>query len=326
MFTGLSAFPLTPLVDDTVDEPAYAGLIARLRDAGVDSITALGSTGSYAYLSREERRLVVRRAVENAGSVPVFAGIGAMRTSQVQALADDAQDAGAAAVLLAPLGYQALTEDDVFGLYQDVAAGLSVPLIVYDNPGTTHFAFTTELYGRIAALPNVASIKIPGVPVDAAAARERVAAIRAVVPAHVTVGVSGDPFAARGLDAGCDAWYSVIAGTLPAPALALTRAALAGRADEANRASERLAPLWDLFAQFGGSLRVVAAVAEHLGLVRPGSLPLPLRGLDEAQRARVAAVVDELGLASQEAPAAAAGARDPGGDRERARRRAPILP
>lgn len=47
MFTGLSAFPHTPLRDDTFDEAAYARLLERLTVAGVDSITALGSTGSY---------------------------------------------------------------------------------------------------------------------------------------------------------------------------------------------------------------------------------------------------------------------------------------
>ena len=152
---------------------AYAGLVLRLADAGVDSITALGSTGSYAYLSREERAAAARIAADNAGDVPVFVGIGALRTSQVQALADDAQNAGAAGVLLAPLTYQTHTEDDVFGLYQDVTRGLSVPLIVYDNPGTTHFTFTDELCGRITDLPQVASIKIPGVPTDPAAAAKR---------------------------------------------------------------------------------------------------------------------------------------------------------
>lgn len=60
--------------------------------------------------------------------------------------------------------------------------------------------------------------------------------------------------------------------------------------------SERLAPLWNLFADYGGSLRVVAAIAEHLGLVTRPSLPLPIRGLSDAQRARVAEVVTELGL------------------------------
>lgn len=297
IFTGLSAFPLTPLRDDRVDEAAYAGLAGRLRDAGVDSITALGSTGSYAYLSREERRTVAEIAVAEAGDVPVIVGIGALRTSQVQALAEDAQQAGAAGVLLAPMTYQSLTEDDVFGLYEDVTAGLSVPLVVYDNPGTTHVTFTTDLYARIAKLPNVASIKIPGVPTDADAAIAHVAAIRAALPAHVTIGVSGDAFAATGLNAGCDAWYSVIGGTLPGPALAITRAAQAGLAADSTRASDRLAPLWGLFAEFGGSLRVVAAIAEHLGLAPARSLPRPIRGLDEAQRARIAQVVDELGLA-----------------------------
>lgn len=48
LFTGLSAFPLTPLTDDAVDQRAFAGLVRRLAAARVDSITALGSTGSYA--------------------------------------------------------------------------------------------------------------------------------------------------------------------------------------------------------------------------------------------------------------------------------------
>ena len=57
MFAGLSAFPLTPL-DETgaIDEPAFERLVARLADAGVDSIGALGSTGSYAYLDRDGAR------------------------------------------------------------------------------------------------------------------------------------------------------------------------------------------------------------------------------------------------------------------------------
>lgn len=113
MFTGLSAFPLTPLVDDRVDEVAFAGLVDRLVSAGVDSITALGSTGSYAYLSREERALVTRIAVDHARLVPVIVGIGALRTSHVLEHLEDAQTAGAAGVLLAPMSYQPLTEDDV---------------------------------------------------------------------------------------------------------------------------------------------------------------------------------------------------------------------
>jgi 4-hydroxy-tetrahydrodipicolinate synthase len=296
MFTGLSAFPLTSLANDAVDETAFVRLIERLAEAKVDSITALGSTGSYAYLSSGERGRVARLAVEHAGETPVFIGIGALRTSHILTNAENAEQAGASGLLLAPMTYQPLTDDDVFELFRTVTVHSSLPVIVYDNPGTTHFAFTTELYGRIAELPGIASIKIPGVPADPEQAQARVQEIRAAVPSNVTIGVSGDAKAAAGLAAGCDAWYSVIGGTLPAPAMRITRAAIEGRVSDAMAESERLAPLWQLFAELGGSIRVIAAVAEHLGLAPRASLPLPIQGLNESQRARVAAVVNELGL------------------------------
>ena len=296
MFSGLSAFPLTPLRDDAVDERAFVGLIDRLRKAGVDSITALGSTGSYPYLDRAERARVARLAVEHAAGTPVFVGVGDLRTSRILQHIDDAESAGASGLLLAAMSYQRLTDDDVFELFRTATEHTELPVILYDNPGTTHFTFTTELYGRIAALPGVAAVKIPSVPADPGAARERVASVRGAIPVGVAIGVSGDASAANGLNAGCDAWNSVIAGTLPEPALEITRAARAGRPDDAVAASERLAPLWALFAEFGGGLRVVAAIAELLGLVGERCLPLPIRGLTAPQRDRVAAVVQELGL------------------------------
>ncbi|MEV0439583.1 dihydrodipicolinate synthase family protein [Streptomyces spectabilis] len=295
MFTGLSAFPLTPTDEAGVDERAYARLVARLAAAGVDSIGALGSTGGYAYLSREERARAARVAVEAAEGTPVLVGIGALRTAQVLALAEDAQKAGAAAVLLAPMTYQPLTDDEVFGLYEDVTRELSVPLCVYDNPRTTHVDFSDELHGRIARLPNVAAIKIPPVPGDPAAARERVAALRALVPDTVSIGVSGDWSAATGLGAGCDVWYSVLGGLFPHAALALTRAARNGDAATATARSERLEPLWELFRRHGG-LRVMSAAAVHLGLASEPNLPRPLRGLAAEDRDRLVAVLDGLDL------------------------------
>jgi len=295
LFTGLSAFPLTPLADDVLDERAFAGLIERLAAAGVDSITVLGSTGSYAYLSAEERARAARLAVAHAVQTPVFVGVGALRTSQVLANAERAEASGAAGLLLAPMTYQPLTEDDVLGLFRALVQHTELPVILYDNPSTTGFTFSTELYGRIAALPGIASIKIPPPPLDPAAARARIEEVRDTVPDHVTVGVSGDPAAATGLLAGADAWYSVIAGTLPAPALDITRAAQQGRIHDAQEQSRRLTPLWDLFAQHG-SLRVVASIAEHLGLVPRDCLPLPIRPLPRAERDRILEVVEELGF------------------------------
>ena len=297
LFTGLSAFPLTPMNEMGVDEAAFGRLVERLAQAGVNSIGALGSTGSYAYLTRVERARVARLAVEHAAETPVMIGIGGLRTRDVLAYAEDAQASDAKAVLLAPVSYQKLTADEVYGLFETVCRSLSVPLCVYDNPGTTHFEFTDELHGRIAQLPQVGSIKIPGVPVDPAAAKARVDRLRTLVPSHVTIGISGDWFAATGLNAGCDGWYSVIGGLFPRTALAITRAAQAGKAEEANRLSLQLEPIWTLFRRHG-SLRVIAAAAERLGLISGPGLPLPLKPLDDAARDQVVKAFEQVGLTS----------------------------
>ena len=63
MFHGLSAFPITPADPrGHVDADALVRLMERLATARVDSVGLLGSTGTYAYLHRAERR----RAVEAA--------------------------------------------------------------------------------------------------------------------------------------------------------------------------------------------------------------------------------------------------------------------
>ncbi|MBE0344209.1 dihydrodipicolinate synthase family protein, partial [Paenibacillus sp. 28ISP30-2] len=144
------------------------------------------------------------------------------------------------AVLLAPVSYQALTNEEVYSLYEQVTSSLSIPLCVYDNPGTTHFHFSDELHGRIAELPNVRSIKIPGVPSDPEAAKARIRKLRTAIPPHVTIGVSGDSFAVTGLNAGCEAWYSVLGGLFPNACLKMTRLAPAGLRDEAKAIPGRI--------------------------------------------------------------------------------------
>ncbi|ANS43026.1 dihydrodipicolinate synthase family protein [Serratia inhibens] len=296
MFTGLSAFPLTPVSDDKVDEKSFQRIMKRLVDARVDSVGVLGSTGSYAYLSQEQRATVARRAVENADGIPVMVGIGAISTTQMLRLADDAQQAGADALLLPPMSYQKLSDDEVYGLYETLTQQTSVPICVYDNPGTTHFTFSDELHARIAVLPGIASIKIPGVPADIISAMARVDQLRQKLPTGVSIGISGDAFAGLGLNAGCDCWYSVCGGLFPREAKAITEAAAQGETERVTELVGRLAPLWALFLKHGGSLRVMAAAAAAMGLTDEDNLPLPLQGLSQNGREEVVHVISELGL------------------------------
>jgi 4-hydroxy-tetrahydrodipicolinate synthase len=275
VFEGVSAFPLSPIGGEQVDTTALGRIVDRLTAAGVDSIGALGSTGAAPLLSREERAAVLRTVVEHADGTPVIAGIGALRTRDVLAHADDAQAAGARALLLAPVSYQPLTADEVVELFRTVLAAVDAPVVLYDNPRTTRFTFTPELYARIAALGGIAAVKVPGVPAD-------LPGLRTLLPDGTAIGVAGDGYGAAGLAAGCDLWFSSIAGILPEPVLAIARGA----------DPEPLSPLWALIAEHGG-LRVSAVAARLLGLVEGPCLPAPVREPDDP---RVAATLRELGL------------------------------
>ncbi|MEO5316177.1 dihydrodipicolinate synthase family protein [Pseudarthrobacter sp. CC12] len=294
VFNGLSAFPLTPMKGEDVDLEAVALLVSRAARAGVDSLGILGSTGNYAYLSPAERRAVLHTAVDAADGVPVLAGIGAVRTRDVLGMAADAQTAGASAMLLAPVSYQRLNDEEVFGLYERVASESEIPVVVYDNPGTTGFTFSDDFHARIARIPRIASIKIP--PPAQGEVSSRIRGLRAQLPHGTSLGISGDWVAAEALIAGSDVWYSVLGGLLPAHAKAIVDHVRAGRNDQALQASEELEPLWTLFRAYG-SLRVVSALAEILGLVPvTSSLPLPVRGLDREGRERVAGAIRSIGL------------------------------
>jgi 4-hydroxy-tetrahydrodipicolinate synthase len=291
-FHGLSAFPITPAdPHGHVDTDALVRLVQRLAAAEVDSIGLLGSTGTYAYLPRAERR----RAVEAAagclgGQVPLIVGVGALRTDDAQDLARDAEAAGAAGLLLAPVSYTPLTEEEVFQHFVAVARATDLPLCIYNNPGTTHFTFTDALVARLAEAPGIVAVKSPAPP--PAEARARHEALRARIPGPFAIGYSGDWNAPDAVLAGGDAWYSVVGGLLPMPTLKLLRAAQAGDEAEVARWNARFQPLWDLFKELS-SLRVMYAAADILGICRTEP-PRPILPLSPAAYRRVAAALEML--------------------------------
>ncbi|WP_192458241.1 dihydrodipicolinate synthase family protein [Musicola keenii] len=271
-FYGLSAFPLTPADEQgRVDTDAFAMLLRRLVDAGVDSIGVLGSTGIYAYLSREERRRAVETAVDvTQGAAPIVVGIGALRTDEAITLAQDAADAGANGLLLAPVSYTPLTDEEVFRHFAAVARATPLPLCIYHNPSTTRFIFSHDLIARLADEPSIVALKQPG----GDAVSDDLSLLRSRLPPRFSIGFSGDWYAADALLAGADSWYSVAAGLFPHQARKLLQAAREGNAHEAARINAAFEPLWQLFRQ-QGSLRWMYAAAHHLGLI--DSLPpLPL--------------------------------------------------
>ncbi|MEM1101273.1 MAG: dihydrodipicolinate synthase family protein [Pseudomonadota bacterium] len=287
MLSGLSAFTLTPMDEDGVVDTDHLGrLVARLAATEVDSIGVLGSTGSYMYLTARERARALAAAVEAAGRTPVLAGIGALRTSDVLAHARAAEEAGAAAALLAPVSYLPLTEADFAALVADVTAASGLPLCLYNNPTTTHFSMSEDLVVRLARNERVRAVKNPA---QAAGMQEQIMRLRAATPEDFVLGYSGDALIDAPLGAGADAWYSVIAGALPELCLGIWNAR--GTAELAARHGA-LEPLWALFRAHGG-IRVLPHMLELMGHGR-APLPRPLQPLAPAIVAEIDAALDAV--------------------------------
>lgn len=120
------------------------------------------------------------------------------------------------------------------------------------------------------------------------------ARIRSALPDDFKIGYSGDWGCSDALLAGANAWYSVVGGILPEPAMQLTRAAQAGDAKEVRRLDGHFQSLWTLFRELG-SLRVVYVIAQSLSLTRSAA-PRPILPLSVRDQERVAEAVDSLNV------------------------------
>lgn len=302
LFSGLCAFPITPLNDQAeVDSDAFTELVRDLCLAQVDSLGVLGSTGLYTYLDRTQRRRAIGAAVRAAdGKVPVMVGIGALRTDTACTFANDAAEEGADALLLAPVSYTPLVDEEVFEHFNAVASATALPLCIYNNPTTTNFRFSMELLERLACLPTVKAVKMP-LPASGDLQGELGELRGLPSEKQLAVGYSGDWGAVDALLAGADAWFSVTGGIYPYVARALTRRAQAGDRRGADELNRHLEPLWELLREFGG-LRVVHSLATNSRLPR-ALLPRPLLPLPPPGHERVLAIaptLDELELRLRE--------------------------
>ena len=88
-FFGVIPYLVSP-VDSAgrIRSDVLGRLVSDLIAAGVHGLTPLGSTGEFAYLSREQRSAMVQATVEAAARrVPVIAGVGATSTADAGTVA-----------------------------------------------------------------------------------------------------------------------------------------------------------------------------------------------------------------------------------------------
>ena len=147
---GVSTIALTPFADDgTLDEEGIGSLADFYVGAGVHGVTILGIMGEAHKLSDAERTAVVRRYVSAVdGRIPVVVGCSAVATKVVVDRALEAEEAGAAGVMVAPPNNQK-SLDLVFEHYRQVADAVSVPVVVQDEPVNTGVVMPAPFIGRV---------------------------------------------------------------------------------------------------------------------------------------------------------------------------------
>lgn len=94
------------------------------------------------------------------------------------------------ALLLAPVSYTPLFEDEVYEHFAAVADSGDLLFCIYNNPSTTKFTFTNALISRLAEIPNVSAIKML-LPAGGDFEAE-LADFRSMMPSSFSIGYSGD--------------------------------------------------------------------------------------------------------------------------------------
>jgi 4-hydroxy-tetrahydrodipicolinate synthase len=289
-FHGVLPALITPFTPDgdTIDAAALAAIVDRLVGAGVGGLVPGGSTGEFTTLTNGERRRLIELTVEAAaGRVPVVAGTGALSTRETVELSAHAQDAGAAAVMIVPPFYDALSWPELLAHYTAVADAIEIPIMYYNLPSASGVKLSFAQLRELSERAGVSCLKDTG--------GDAVAATELIQGDGPTLLNGWDTLTFAALAAGARAVVWGAASIVPEQCVELHRLLI----DDIDlpAARELWTRLWPL-CQFLEGQSYSAAVKTACGLVGDTTGPVrpPLLPLDEAARSELGALVDHATL------------------------------
>ncbi len=144
--------------DGSIDFKAYAQLLTRQQEAGIEGIIVAGTTGEGHLLSGEEKLELIKATKQQVGdSMLVVGNTGSNNTSAALNLTQAGFDAGMdAALQINP--FYGKTSDA--GVYAHLRTLLDVgPAIIYNVPGRTGQDITPEMLGNLLTHPNFVGMK-----------------------------------------------------------------------------------------------------------------------------------------------------------------------
>lgn len=161
-FRGIFPVPLTPFnqSDQAVDYERLKQHVEFILSSGAHGLVANGSTSEFALLSRAESIKVSKTIIEqNRGRVPVIFGAAAPSTWETIEVAKIGEDIGADGLMMLPPYYYPLSDDEILSHFDAVAQKTKLPIMLYNNPGTSKIDIKPQLVARLAEIDNIKYIK-----------------------------------------------------------------------------------------------------------------------------------------------------------------------
>jgi len=160
-FHGVFPYLVSPIDGDGKIKTDVLGRLASdLIKAGVHGLTPLGSTGEFAYLTREQRTAVVQATIEAANKrVPVVAGVASTSTADAVAQAKHYQKLGADGILAILEAYFPLKDAPIKSYFRAIADAVDIPVVLYTNPQFQRSDLTLDVIARLSEHPRIRYIK-----------------------------------------------------------------------------------------------------------------------------------------------------------------------
>ena len=268
--------------DLRVDLAATRAVQSALVEDGVHGLVVLGTCGENNSLTAEEKRAVLRAAVEAAGGrVPIIAGVSELTTAAAMAFARDAETIGATALMLLPAMVYVPTPHELEFHFRSVAGVTRLPIMLYNNPPAYRVSIDTDTLGRLADVPNIVAVK------ESAPDPRRFTDVVNACGDRFVLFAGLDDVVFEGITLGARGWISGLTNAFPRESLALYEALQGGDLARARRIYRWFMPLLHLDA--GHDLVQSIKLAEQImgrgsERVRPPRLPLTGARREEVTR------------------------------------------
>ena len=289
IFTGMATAIVTPMTETGIDYEALGRFIEFQIENGINAIVVMGTTGENATIEPEDQKEVIRYTVEKvAKRVPVIAGTGTNNTDHVLHNTRNACEVGADAVLVVTPYYNKATQNGLYKHFVTVADTSTVPVILYNVPGRTGCNLLPKTVARLAEHERIVAIK------EATGNMAQAVELVRLCGDKLDIYSGEDGIVVPMMSMGAAGCISVLSNVVPADAVAMTDACLAGDYAKAAAMQCKLLPLINALFSEVNPIPVKAAL-HAMGLCSDFAR-LPLTRMEEHTRANLLKYMEDVGI------------------------------